>query len=571
LEKATAADANSATAWSYLAEARRGLNDLDGARRAAEKAVVLRPDASGPRLLLALILARAGRAPDAARREFERAVALGPQQAVIHREYARWLLDSGNAPNDAQLAEAEASRAVALNRDDADAYLVLGRGQMRNNKRDAAITALTRAAALAPYDPAPALALRQAYHQIGNAARARHWERAYLVRQKQATRYTTLFDAVRADPQAPGPRQRFARLLAERGDVNGCIRHHAAALRSALDAPAALIAAANDLSDTGHASDALPLATRAAQISRASPAAHEALGNALLGLGRAHEAALEYDKAVGFRPHRYADLRAKVERFWAERDRNPPPAEQAYRAALTLEHTQVGPRTLTPEGETLARKAVELEPTNLDYLRYLLRVQIGLRKTEAAVETANRLLSHFPKDAETHARLGVFLADRATRPDELAAAQEHLNQTKTSSSPAVAATRHYGLGLLALKRGQGALAARELRESARLDPDADVTFYKLALAERMAKNPTAAQQAMTVFRTRQNRKRAQMKVLGDIALHPDRPALYERAATLFVEQGLPEQAAAIRAEARRRFGSDKKQQTSLPPRKVSAR
>jgi tetratricopeptide (TPR) repeat protein len=155
----------------------------------------------------------------------------------------------------------------------------------------------------------------------------------------------------------------------------------------------------------------------------------------------------------------------------------------------------------------------------------------------------------------------------------MAAAEEHLKQAKAASSPSTAATRHYGLGLLALKRGQADRAVRELRRSARLDPEADVTYYKLALAERMAKNLPAAERAMAVFRTRQDQKREQMRVLGDVARNPDRPVPYERAAALFDAQGLPAQAAAIRAEARRRFGSGAKPAASFsaPPRKVSAR
>ena len=63
-----------------------------------------------------------------------------------------------------------------------------------------------------------------------------------------------------------------------------------------MDAPRALIAAANDLVDRGHPAAALPLAPRAVFISTNSPAAHEALGNALLGLGQAYPAWKEYNR-----------------------------------------------------------------------------------------------------------------------------------------------------------------------------------------------------------------------------------------------------------------------------------
>jgi tetratricopeptide (TPR) repeat protein len=472
LERAAALDPASPEVWSLLANTYRDLNDLPGAERAAARAVSLRPNDAGARLLWAKVLARSGRAAPA-RREYERALALGPGHPQIRRDFAQWLLDSGDGGADVSRAEAEAARAVARDPRDAQAHLILGRSRLQKGTAAAAEGAaapLIRAAELAPDDPAPVLALVQVYRKLGRTADARRWEQDYLRRQRGATRYTQLFDAVRANPEAPEPRRRFARFLAGRGDAVGCIRQHAAALRCAFDAPPALIAAANDLADAGHAAEALPLAERAAKIGRANPAAFEALGNALLGLGRAHEAALQYDKAIVVRPQRYAALKARLERFWAERERNPTPADRAYRTAVRMERTQVGPRTLTPEVEAMARQAVDLEPTNLDYLRYLLRVQVGLRKTDAAVDTANRLLERFPGDAEAHAWLGMFLADRAAGADEMAAAEEHLKQAKAASSPSTAATRHYGLGSSPSSARRPIWPVRELRESLRLDP-----------------------------------------------------------------------------------------------------
>jgi tetratricopeptide (TPR) repeat protein len=551
-QQAISLDPKRGEAWSLLAGAQADLGELEAGRRAAQRAVALRPGSAGDRLVLASLLDRANDSAGA-RGAYAAAVRLAPADAPAHREYAGWLLKAGRGEADLRLAEAEARRAVALAPSDATAQLFLGRALLRRGQQAAAVEPLERAAARAPADPAPALALSETCRALGRAADAARWEGDYLKRQRAATAYAQLWEALRIRPDDRDLHARLARLLGERGDVEGCVRHHGMSLRCAPDAPPALIVAANDLTDGGHAAAALPLAQRAVRLSDANPAAHEALGNVYLGLGRGHLAGLEYNKTASWLPQRTPILKERLARYFRERAAHPPPAEQAYREALRRERSQIGPRRATPEVEELAQRAVTLEPDNPNYLWYLLRIRMAMRKNEAAIETARQLLVAAPNDGRAHAMLAVLLLERAKTPTELQEIDQQLEAA--ASEPLAAATRYYGLGLLALRRNDPRAAVSRLRRAAELDPNADVTYYQLAQAEKLAGDAAAAERAMAAFRRRQEAKRLQAEALGDIAQRPDDPAPYERAIRLFESQGLHAQADAIRVAARRRFGA----------------
>jgi tetratricopeptide (TPR) repeat protein len=245
-------------------------------------------------------------------------------------------------------------------------------------------------------------------------------------------------------------------------------------------------------------------------------------------------------------------LKQRLTRYFAQRAAHPPPAERAFQKAQRLERRMVGPKRVTPEVEALAQRAVELEPTNPIFLNYLLKLQMAQRRNDAALKTVDRLLELVPGDTRAHALRAVLLLEQPSGKQDLAAVEADLKAA--AEEPAAAATRSYALGLLELQRGHGPEAARHLRRSLELDPDADVTYYKLFLAERLAGNDGGAQQALAEFDQRRERKQKQAAVLGDVAQHPDRPELYSRAAALFEQHGRTAEAEAIRAAARRRFG-----------------
>jgi tetratricopeptide (TPR) repeat protein len=63
-----------------------------------------------------------------------------------------------------------------------------------------------------------------------------------------------------------------------------------------------------------YADKALPLAKRATEASPYSPAVHEALGDAYLGLGRYHQAGLSYNTVSGLLPPRRPVVLRKMAR-----------------------------------------------------------------------------------------------------------------------------------------------------------------------------------------------------------------------------------------------------------------
>ena len=543
-------DPVSGEAWAFLSAAEQSLGNSERARQAAQQAIALRRNIAEDHLLYATLLAEANQ-PDKAREEYARAVALAPQQARMHREYAVWLLEAGKGEGDLRLAEAEASRATALAPEDAAAQRALGSALMRRGQIEAAHDPLKRAATLETDDPiAPAL-LGQVCAKLGRLEEARQWEKAAFERQAEAAERQKVFEALRVAPTSAALHTRMAHLLGKQGDVAGCVHSHATALRCAIDAPPALIAAANDLTDGGHPTEALPMARRAVSISPANPGAHEALGNALLGLGHADLAGQEYNKTASWWPHEAPIMRKRLERFSAERAAHPPPSELAYREARRLEHQNFGPKRMTPEVEAYAQKAVSLEPSNPNYLWYLFGIQMAQRENDPAISTARQLLRLVPKDARTHAMLALLLVEKASRPEEFTEVETHLQAA--DADPASGATRHYVLGLLAMRRQQGSTAVQELRTAAHLDPSADVTLYKLAQAEQTAGNTVAAQQVMAEYDKRQDSKRREAEALSDIGQHSDRPEVYEKAARIFDAHKMYGQARAIRAEAQRRF------------------
>jgi tetratricopeptide (TPR) repeat protein len=560
LERAVALEPGHAEAWSLLVIAREGLGDLEAARRAARKTIALRPNDVDDRVRLAVLLGRTGDS-GAARRAFEEALVLDRRSVAAHREYAYWLLKAGSGPDDWRRAESSAREAVSLDPGDAAARIALGRALALSGRREEAIAPLRAAAEMAPTNPAAALALARTLRALGRTAEARVWDRAYATRQRRADAKRAALDRVQRNPDDPEPHRRLARLFAAEGDVAGCVRHHARALRTAPDAPAASIAAANDLVAAGHAAEALPLARRAVAVGAASPAAHEALGNALLGAGRPREAAASFDKAAGWWPHRFDAYRDRLERFHRRRAVTVAaaaaavarPAEQAYRESRRLLGGQVGPIQITPEMETLAARAVSLEPADLRYLRHLMTIQVQQRnRAAAAIATGERILALAPDDAKTHALLAVLLAENAAATStDFARIESHLE--RAAADPAAAATRSYGQGLLALRREQGSAAVAALKRAAELDPQPDVTYYKLALAQKMAGDAAAADRTMALFRNRRERRQQEADALRSLAQQPDRPQAYARAAALFDAHGRSADAEAIRSAAARRF------------------
>ncbi|HZT43902.1 MAG TPA: tetratricopeptide repeat protein [Chthonomonadaceae bacterium] len=553
LSQAVQIDPNDRAAWVFLAMARDNTADPQGAISAEERAIAMQPNYAGDHLYLGTLYTRSNRPQDALK-EFLEAIRLDPHFAAAHREYARWLLTYSTQPADRDRAQAEARQSVALDSQDAQAQQTLGEALVRQGKSQEALAPLTAAARLAPDDPAPARRLWELQRALGRQVDAGRWQREYLARQSYTNRVRSLVETIEMHPDNTQPHAQLADLLARHGDAEGCLRQYAAAMRASVEAPQVLTAAVRGLLAGGHGEAAVTLAQRVVQTGPGDLAAREMLGDALLAAGQPRAAMAEYQVVANTEPDRAGTLRLRLAGYLAHHPVELSPAEKAYREARRIEATSIGPKHITPQVEQLAQQAVTLEPTNATYLSYLLHLQVARRYNDRAMETARRLIALSPSDANAHVLLGILMLDRAASKEALDAAEAQL-RTVPPPTPAIAAEQHFGLGLLALQRRQAQTAVEELKAAQRLDPTADVTYYKLALAENMLGDTRAGAVYMAQYQSRQTFERKEADLLGDIAQHPEQASAYERAIAFLKQHGLGPQAEAVRAAERQRLGA----------------
>lgn len=550
LRTAVALDGGNAEAWAFLAQAADNLQDRARAAKAAEHAVHLQEKNAAYHRLLAGILAELSDA-DGARRHFAQAIALAPRDAQAHREYAQWLLNQARSPTTTSRALGEAQQAAALSPADGATLFVLGQALDAAGQSRAALPPLRQAAQALPDATAPTLVLAQLCRRLGRPSEAESWDRERLRRQDYTEQVRRLTQDLSIRPEDHNLHTRLAQLAGRHGEVGTCVRHHAMALHCATDSPLAMIAASHDLTEGGYALLALPLAERAVQVARQNGMAFEALGDVLLALGKYDAAVKEYQTAVNWNLDRKPIVKARLERYVAAQAAD---AERYYQEAARFAATEVGLRTFTPQTISLVQKALSIQPSNPRYLHFLLDAQIAQKKMADAAQTAQRLVQLAPRDAQAHAVLAVLLTNTATSESDYRAIEGHLQAA--AGDPVAAATRHYGLGLLAVRRHQATLAVTELTTAARLDPTADVTFYKLAQAEQAAGDSAAAARAMAVYQKRQEAKRQEAALLSNVGAHRNQADAYVRLASLYQRHGQPLQAQAVLAAARSRCSSE---------------
>ena len=545
LERSVALDGRQAEVWLFLSEAADSLGNKERAKEAATRAVALEPRGGQYHLLLASLLAQSP-SPKPAGTEYRAAVELMPRNALAHQQYAHFLLDASSDAADHALAVAQARDAVALDPTNYLSFLILGRALQASGQPGPAVTPLTQAASLSTDDPAPALELARLEQAQGHADIAKRWQSVYLQRQQYKTQLDNLMEALRVNPGSRILHARIAHLYGIQGNVADCVRYHALNLHLAVDAPPVLVAAAQDLNEGGHPEKALPLAERAVMISDHRALFHEVLGDSLLGMSQFDPAVKEYQNACGWDPAREPVLRKRLLAYVYEQETQ---AQAKFQQGVMLTKTSIGPRPYTPEVLHLVQQAVSIEPKNLMFLRFLMSVQIAQKHFEDAIQTGQKIVEIIPRDPSANAQLGVLVLENSQAPDF---AQVEKYFQVSANDPKAAPTRHYGLGLLALQRHQPALAVRELQQAAALDPSADVTYYNLSEAERMAGDPQAAAKFMAVFQRRSQEKRTESELLSDVGQHPNRLPGYLHLAEYLRAHGQQSQAQAVLAEARRR-------------------
>lgn len=297
--------------------------ESEAAWKAAVRATELQPDSAEAHLILASLAARTRRPAEKVRSEFERTLELAPRNAVAHEEYARWLLQSTPTPAGLKAAERHAQKAIALGLNDPAAFLMQGRALTYLRDYALSVSPLRRATDGMPNDPAPPLALAQAYRALGQTEEATRWQQEYARRQTAMTEKQNLLQAVTVAPDDPGPKERLAHWLGRHGDTDGCAHNHSMAMRKPLDSPQVLLATARDLMAGNYAALALPLARNAADVAGRSPDAHEVLADALLQSRRIQEATEEVNLAIKLDPARGDKLIGHLRDFVATHRREP--------------------------------------------------------------------------------------------------------------------------------------------------------------------------------------------------------------------------------------------------------
>lgn len=490
LEETVRLDPKHAEAWSMLANVRMKAGEYAEARIALETALRLRPNQAQDHMQLAVLLTPTDVA--GARSAFMRAVALAPNDALCHRQYSRFLLDSGDPIG----AEREARRAFALDNRDMFTAVLVGRSLLAQAKGQEAIPFLEEARRLAPLETIPVDALRRAYKLAGDSAKAADCEVTYLHLLKGAEERRRLEDKTIASPEDREAHARFAYALAEIGDVNGVIRQYALASKSVPDNPKVLVAAARDLNRAGHSAEALPLARAAMKEKQNSPDAIETLGDTLLNLGRPHEAAINFERIRDWKAAKRPEYARRIKEVAARLAKSDAPAEQLLRQALQESAPQ--------KSELLLNKALTIEPENTRCLRALLRIQFAQQEREAATATAQRLATISPEDGLSHALLAILMLEptngQAINAEALQSAEMHLKASEYDFS--VAPTIYYGFGLLALRRGKTEEAIKAFDHAAHLDPNALGVYRKLAEAKEKAGDMAGSKLAMSEFERR---------------------------------------------------------------------
>jgi Flp pilus assembly protein TadD len=490
LEKAVVRNPKNGEAWSLLAHCQIKLDDYGRAEEALKKAVALRPKNADNHLQLGVLYG--SKRPKEAEEQFALAIAQNSENAVIHREYSRFLLAQGRA----EPAEKEARIAVEGNKSDPFSHLLLGRCLLELNRPKDALSSLYTAAKLAPSDPNPAESLRRAYHKLNDTVNADIWDKRFTTLRNDAETRRKWEQETLARPENRLAHEMYASYLGKAGDINGCARQYAIAYKTPPDNPRVLIATARVLNEGGFSAEALSLARKARLKSPSNPEGFEVLGDVLVNLGRLQEAVVNYNQIRDWHADRMPLYQRKIAEKAEALAKSDAPAEVALRQA------KAAPDNASAERFLLA--ALTAEPENTRALRELLRLQVGQGRGKEATETAKRLMDISPEDGFAHTIFVLlFLQEthaRTLTETEADAAQQHLHLAE--ADPSVTGTLHYTQGLLALRLKKYPEAVENLQRAQRLDPNAVAVYPPLAEALKAQGNAKEAELMMAEFRRR---------------------------------------------------------------------
>ncbi len=476
MQQATAIDPSSARSWAYLSGAEEQLQQHGPALYAARKAVQL--DGSQPDYHVALgLLLEDAHQNSKAQREFARAASLAPHSEVPHLTLANLYKSEGNVTDAAE----QASTAVDLAPNDANALLVYGSLLLQQNQAAKAVTILQRAAVVDRYNAEIAKQLEIAYRAVGNSAMASFTKGIYEELADLAINMNAAQAAVAADPTKAVSQLKLANLLAETGDISGALIHFSAAMHNPPDSPQVLDAAATALLRFKHMTNALQLAQRAEHAAAGSPAAHETLGNVDLEMGQLGKAEQEYNSVINWLPGKKRELVARVAAF-KKQQANMQPAALSFEHATQMQFADVSSTVRYHKSLTFAQQAVRLNPTNPLYCQYLMGLQIRGGDTSAALRTATKLLALEPDTMRIRATYAELLAE-SNQPAVASLLKHQLSIL--AIYPDARPTVWFIRGVVALNKHQPAVAITMLKRSLAANPNSRQTFLYLSHAQAM--------------------------------------------------------------------------------------
>jgi tetratricopeptide (TPR) repeat protein len=310
-------------------------------------------------------------------------------------------------------------------------------------------------------------------------------------RAEEAVPYLTAALALR--PDNPGVHLNLGAALAEKGDVEGALRHYQAAIRLAPnysvaqnnlgnalharrrldeaiaayrealrlneDYPEAHNNLGNALADKGQLDDAIAECREALRLKKDFPPAHINLGNALYAKGRLDDAIAEYEQALRSRkdfPEAYK-AHGKLGEALAEKGRVDE-AIAAYREAIRL------------------RKEYPEAHTNLGFLFFRQgRLDAAIAEYKQALQSRK----DFPEAYMAHHKLGDALTEKGRLDEAIAEYKQALRSRKDFPQ---AYKAHNSLGIALAHQGRLDEAIIEYRSSIRLKKDGPEAHHNLGNA-----------------------------------------------------------------------------------------
>lgn len=545
------------------------------AETAMRKAVDLQPGDWRNQVGLGSALMERGDTQGAAA-AFAEAVRIAPGQAAAQLCLARTQILTAAGDADLDRARSRLQEVVRLQPSLAPAYLLIGQTYLRQQQWARALAPLVDAERLARNDPDVAFALSEAYRRTGDQDAAGRAARRHDQLKAYCQQRDSLIVRIAASPDDVGLRLQVARLCAAHGELADARYYYRSILSRAPASPEAIsglslldrlagpIAAPGEGAAAGRPTERAPepailargdalMASKAYKeaakaylavltADRGSGRAFEGVGLALSGEGRESDAALFLEHAVRLDPSLPRAELAIARRYLAVGLND----EAARRTRIAL---QGAPQTANAwhllgdalgdaapaDAEDAYRHAVALDAGNASYQLDLADRQAANGYSQEAEQSYRQALRLAPRSSDALSRLAGFLlsgpqsASRSAEAQKLLGAALQLDPRNDFAE--------YGLGRLAVLRGDYRGAIRQFRRTTHAEPDVADAWYALSRAYARAGDKSDAASSLAKAARLHEDYLGRVHATELIRLHPDQPELHLRLARLCVDDG----------------------------------